>query len=150
MSDPRFALTISLNVLEHLGINLYSNVPSVLSEIVANAWDADAETVRVNWDRTDGKIVISDDGCGMTAQEVNERFLKVGHRRRDMQPGPTPKFGRRPMGRKGIGKLSQRMIQPNGPIDHCEGGHAECVSNEMEIDFWIHWQSLHRSGLERR
>lgn len=100
-----FELTISLNVLEHLGINLYSNVPSVLSEIVANAWDADAEVVTVLWDRSNGKIVITDDGTGMTPDEVNNRFLKVGHRRRDEQPGLTSK-GRRPMGRKGIGKLS--------------------------------------------
>jgi hypothetical protein len=45
--EKPFELKISLNVLEHLGINLYSNVPSVLSEIVANAWDADATQVRV-------------------------------------------------------------------------------------------------------
>jgi hypothetical protein len=105
MSLSKFALTISLNVLEHLGINLYSNVPSVLSEIVANAWDADAETVTIDWDRSAGRIVITDDGTGMTAAEVNDRFLKVGHRRRDFQPGVTSK-GRLPMGRKGIGKLS--------------------------------------------
>ena len=100
-----FRLTISLNVLEHLGINLYSNVPAVLSEIVANAWDADASEVRVTWDRVAGKIVIQDDGIGMTPAEINERFLNVGYRRRNGQPGTTDK-GRRPMGRKGIGKLS--------------------------------------------
>ena len=103
--DQPFALTISLNVLEHLGINLYSNVPSVLSEIVANAWDADATLVRVDWDRKNGRIVIRDDGIGMNPQEVNDRFLTVGYRRRDGQPGITRK-GRHPMGRKGIGKLS--------------------------------------------
>lgn len=100
-----FRLTISLNVLEHLGINLYSNVPAVLSEIVANAWDADASEVRVNWNRNDGSIIIQDDGVGMTPDDITERFLTVGYRRRDGQPGRTPR-GRRPMGRKGIGKLS--------------------------------------------
>jgi hypothetical protein len=100
-----FELTISLNVLEHLGINLYSNVPSVLSEIVANAWDADAASVSVSWDRSNQQIVIADNGIGMTPSDVNERFLKVGHRRRDVQPGVTKK-NRKPMGRKGIGKLS--------------------------------------------
>lgn len=100
-----FELKISLNVLEHLGINLYSNVPSVLSEIVANAWDADATQVRVDWDRPNGRIVIQDDGIGMNPQEVNDRFLTVGYSRRDGQPGVTGK-GRHPMGRKGIGKLS--------------------------------------------
>jgi hypothetical protein len=38
-------MRLSLNVLNHLGINLYSNVPAVLAETVANAWDADAEHV---------------------------------------------------------------------------------------------------------
>src|SRR5712691_3955300 len=100
-----FTLTISLNVLEHLGINLYSNVPSVLAEIVANGWDADASEVRVDWDRNNDRITIQDDGIGMTPQEVNDHFLTVGYRRRDGQPGLTAK-GRAPMGRKGIGKLS--------------------------------------------
>lgn len=101
----RFPLTISLNVLEHLGINLYSNVAAVLSETVANAWDADASEVRITWNKEEGAIVIQDDGIGMTPTDIVERFLTVGYRRRDEQPGLTPK-SRRPMGRKGIGKLS--------------------------------------------
>ena len=107
MSDkqPDYPLTISLNVLEHLGINLYSNVPAVLSETVANAWDADASEVRVEWNKDDGTIVIQDDGIGMTPDDIVDRFLTVGYRRRDEQPGLTEKK-RRPMGRKGIGKLS--------------------------------------------
>lgn len=116
-----FQLSISLNVLEHLGINLYSNVPSVLSEIVANAWDADATRVDVSWDRSVGRIVITDDGVGMTAQDVNARFLKVGHRRRDDQPGPTAK-GRKPMGRKGIGKLSLFSIAGTVVVETARDG----------------------------
>ena len=102
--QPEYPLTISLSVLEHLGINLYSNVPAVLAETVANAWDADASTVQVTWGK-DGTIVIQDDGIGMTLDDIVGRFLKVGYRRRHQQPGRTDK-GRRPMGRKGIGKLS--------------------------------------------
>jgi hypothetical protein len=121
MTSTKFELTISLNVLEHLGINLYSNVPSVLSEIVANAWDADAETVSVEWDRASRRIVIQDDGTGMTSSEVNDRFLKVGHRRRDDQPGLTKK-GRHPMGRKGIGKLSLFSIAETVEIETSKDG----------------------------
>lgn len=102
---PSYRMELSLNVLEHLGINLYSNVPAVLSEVVANAWDADSAVVQVTLDRVNDQIIIQDDGTGMTRDEVNRRFLRVGYRRRDEQPGPTPK-GRFPMGRKGIGKLS--------------------------------------------
>lgn len=116
-----FELTISLNVLEHLGINLYSNVPSVLSEIVANAWDADATEVRVDWDRQNGRIVIKDDGVGMTPNEVNARFLTVGYRRRDGQPGLTGR-NRHPMGRKGIGKLSLFSIADRVQIETVKQG----------------------------
>lgn len=126
-----FSLTISLNVLEHLGINLYSNVPSVLSEIVANSWDADASEVRVELDRERGKIVIQDDGIGMTADDVNKRFLTVGHRRRDVQPGLTGK-GRQPMGRKGIGKLSLFSIAGTVEVQTAKDGEKSALLMRLE------------------
>ncbi len=46
-NDPTYRMTLSLNVLNHLGLNLYSNIPAVLSEVVANAWDADAKVVDI-------------------------------------------------------------------------------------------------------
>lgn len=101
-----FRLAISLSALEHLGINLYSSIPAVLSGIIANAWDADATRVDVTLDDEGDTITILDDGCGMSPNDINTRFLKVGYRRREKQPGPTPYYRRSPMGRKGIGKLS--------------------------------------------
>lgn len=98
-------MTISLNALEHLGINLYSNIPAVLSEIVANAWDADAKLVTIDIDTATSTITIQDNGTGMTRDEVIDRFLTVGFKRRDTM-GTKTALGRKPMGRKGIGKLS--------------------------------------------
>ena len=126
-----FRLAINLNVLEHLGINLYSNVPAVLSEIVANAWDADASKIRVAWDKAAGRIVIQDDGIGMTPDEIKERFLNVGYRRRDGQPGPTPE-GRHPMGRKGIGKLSLFSIANTVRIETIKEGIKSAF--QMKLD----------------
>ena len=128
----QFSLTISLNVLEHLGINLYSNVPSVLSEIIANAWDADAQLVTVDWDRNAGKIVIQDDGVGMTPDDVEKRFLTVGYRRRDGQPGLTPKLQRPPMGRKGIGKLSLFSIAGSVQIETAKDGTKSAFRMRLE------------------
>jgi hypothetical protein len=107
MTDHDYTMTISLNVLNHLGLNLYSNVPSVLSEVVANSYDADAEIVRVTIDPDARTVTILDDGHGMTRKDVNERFLNVGFQRREKDEGAvTPLHGRKVMGRKGIGKLS--------------------------------------------
>ncbi len=55
-------MKISLNGLEHLGMNLYRSVPPVLSEIVANAWDADAKQVHITLDKTNAHIKIQDNG----------------------------------------------------------------------------------------
>ena len=107
MSPKReLVMSISLNALEHLGINLYSNIPAVLSEIVANAWDADAKKVDVTLDKMTETITIEDDGLGMDRDGVVDRFLTVGFKRRDEAGGNKTPSGRYPMGRKGIGKLS--------------------------------------------
>ena len=105
--NHKYSMTLSLNVLKHLGFGLYSNVPAVLSEAVANAWDADAEHVWIEIDPQAGRISIQDDGHGMTVNDVNERYLNVGYERRKSKGGArTPRFSRPVMGRKGIGKLS--------------------------------------------
>src|SRR5689334_11508666 len=101
-------MTITLNVLEHLGLNLYSSTPAVLSEAVANAWDANADRVDIDIDNDAGRIVISDNGDGMTQEEINKKFLTVGYHRRESgeDDATTTRLGRHVMGRKGIGKLS--------------------------------------------
>ncbi|AEV64276.1 BbrUII/HgiDII family restriction enzyme [Pseudomonas ogarae] len=100
-----FHLEIDLNVLNHLGIGLYSSTPAVVTEIVANAWDADAKLVNV--EILDDQIIVHDDGHGMGAAELQARFLRVGYARRDQPKGSkSDTLGRPVMGRKGIGKLA--------------------------------------------
>ena len=71
-----------MSVLKHLGLGLYSNVPAVLSEAVANAWDADAEHVFIKIDPQGGRVTVQDDGHGMSVDDANERYLNVGYERR--------------------------------------------------------------------
>ena len=123
MSDDRYLMTISLNVLNHMGLNLYSNVPAVLAEVIANSWDADASNVDVAFDLDQKTITVTDNGCGMDRDDVNSKFLYVGYQKRpsDIAPGEeflTPIYKRKPMGRKGIGKLSLFSIANRIPGLH--------------------------------
>ena len=104
---PKYTMSIDMNVLEHLGIGLYSNIPAILSEVCANAYDADAKNVWIETSNTE--IIIQDDGHGMTSDDINKRFLCVGYKRRKEEKGTTP-GGRQPMGRKGVGKLAPFSI----------------------------------------
>lgn len=103
----KYKMRVDLSVLDSLGINLYSNAAAVLSELVANAYDADATSVEITWNK-DESVIVRDNGSGMSVNDMNDRFLTVGYRKRDPEnEGDLSPRWRRPfMGRKGIGKLS--------------------------------------------
>ena len=108
-TSKEYTLNIDLNVLNHLGLNLYSNVPAVLSELVANAWDADAARVGISIESSSGnkQITVQDNGCGMNDEDLQQKYLTVGYQRRVDEKGDrTSGKQRSVMGRKGIGKLS--------------------------------------------
>ncbi len=106
MPERRYVMRLSLNVLDHLGLFLYSNTSAVLAEAIANAWDADANRVAVDVDAANRTISVTDDGVGMNLDDINEKFLCVGYRKRTGVNEFRTLAGRKPMGRKGIGKLS--------------------------------------------
>ena len=121
-----YRMTVDLNVLDHLGINLYSNIAAVLTEAVANAWDADAETVDIKIDPNGNWIEIVDDGIGMSVDDMNGKYLRVGYRRRDedAEHGKTTAKGRPVMGRKGLGKLSLFSIANVIEVESARDGTA--------------------------
>ena len=101
-AEHKYEMTISLQIVEHLGLNLYSNTSAVISEAVANAWDADAKTVEITLEKD--CITIKDDGCGMDTDDINNKYLTVPI---------TPMLNRKVMGRKGIGKLDIKNLLAN-------------------------------------
>lgn len=104
-NTKKYTFKVSLAAVDSLGIQLYSNVSAALTEIFANAWDADATKVIYEYDKENDTITIVDNGVGMTQPQVNERYLTVAYRKRNNEGGISP-GGRQFMGRKGIGKLS--------------------------------------------
>lgn len=133
MTDT-YKMTVDLNVLDHLGINLYSNIAAVLTEAVANAWDADAEIVDIKIDPDGNWIEILDDGVGMSVDDMNDKYLRVGYRRRDedTEHGKTTAKGRPVMGRKGLGKLSLFSIANVIEVESARDGEAHGL--RMTVD----------------
>ena len=123
-SSDRYVMRISRMTVDKLGVRLYDRVSAVVAELVANAYDADAENVVVrvplathlaHRKRETGEvegygytIEVADDGHGITEREANRHFLKVGKdRRADPNQGKRSRLKQRSvMGRKGIGKLA--------------------------------------------
>ncbi|WP_405139265.1 ATP-binding protein [Nocardia sp. NBC_01388] len=118
--DHKYTMRISRLAIDKLGIRLYDRVSAVLAELIANSYDADATEVEVSlpWgvtlagtvraaDEPAYEIVVSDNGHGMTTDEINAHYLMVGSDRRIRTGSDLSRERRRPvMGRKGIGKLA--------------------------------------------
>lgn len=82
MTKTQFTFDISLSVLDHLGRNLYRSFATVLGEAISNAWDADASNVYIFIDRDRGCFLIKDDGVGMSEDDFQNKFLKIGYTKR--------------------------------------------------------------------
>lgn len=103
--EDKFTFNISLSVLNHLGRNLYRSFTTVLGEAISNSWDADARNVWLYIDKDKNRLFVKDDGIGMSGEDFQDKFLKIGYSKRT--GGHTrSKMGRPYIGRKGIGKLA--------------------------------------------
>ena len=103
--EKPFIFTIALDVLNHLGRNLYRSFTTVLGEAISNSWDADANNVWIYIDKKNNSFFVKDDGDGMTPEDLQKKFLKVGYSKR-ANGDSASKSGRPYIGRKGIGKLA--------------------------------------------
>ena len=100
-----YTFNISLSILNHLGRNLYRSFITVLGEAISNSWDADAKEVQITIDRDANLLIIKDDGDGMSEDDFQNKFLKIGYSKRKGNISKTA-LGRPFIGRKGIGKLA--------------------------------------------
>lgn len=123
--SQKYEMKVNLQVINHLGLNLYSNSSAVLSEAVANSWDADAEWVNITVESD--RIIVSDNGCGMNTDDINQKYLMVGYQKR-ISAGRTPKYERLIMGRKGIGKLSLFSIAKEISVFSVKNGEKNALS----------------------
>lgn len=140
-----FKLDFSNRVIEHLGIKLYQNRPTnVIAEFISNSWDADAKKVTIdlkaNTEHSSPEIVITDNGRGMTRQELVDDFLVIGRNRRS-SPSDKTAEGRKPMGRKGIGKLAGFGIARM--IDVLSVPNVNCRVGESGYDVKLYWLRFH-------
>ncbi len=96
------------HTIEHLGIKMYSVLPNAVAELIANAYDAEATRVDINLQDNEGckSISVTDNGVGMSFDEINEKFLRIGRKRRSEDNGLSPNGKRKVTGRKGLGKLA--------------------------------------------
>ena len=111
--------------IEHLGVKMYSTLPPALAELISNAYDADAGNVKVRFVTVGSRksITVKDDGHGMSAEDIQQKFLVIGRNRREKDGDkPTSRFGRFATGKKGLGKLALFGLAKSITVDTIRDG----------------------------
>lgn len=107
-SEPReVPFTVDSQLLRELGERLVGRQYIALAELVKNSYDADATKVEIRIG--DDAIEVSDNGQGMTFDDFEGRWMRVGSTHKVKQI-KSERFGRPLTGSKGVGRLAVQFL----------------------------------------
>lgn len=116
------------SVVYQLGESLISDAVQALIELVKNCYDADAAYAKVvidtkgvievdgaEYPSEGGRIIVEDDGHGMTFKDIESGWLTISNRqKRELKEAKkTTPGGRTPLGDKGLGRLGVQRLGEN-------------------------------------
>ena len=105
-------LTVDSALITRLGYELVGRAETAVSELIKNAYDADARKVEVFFNNTEqpgGTITIKDNGTGMDFDKLKNGFLRISTQDKVDSPN-SERYNRPRAGRKGIGRFATQRI----------------------------------------
>ena len=139
-SDPNFIrFSVDAAHIQRLGEELVAKQETALSELIKNAFDADASKVTLTFEKRTmigGTLIIEDDGSGMTEDVIRDAWMRISTAAKADEP-TSPRFGRVRAGRKGIGRfavqrLGRQLLLVSKPAGSPQGYR---VAFDWERDF---------------
>jgi len=108
--DQNLNWKFDISTFRLLGRELITDRITALVELVKNSYDANAKNVYIEFidssDPTIGKIIIKDDGFGMSSDDIKSKWMTIGtDSKRKTKYTPEP-FKRRVVGEKGVGRFA--------------------------------------------
>jgi Histidine kinase-, DNA gyrase B-, and HSP90-like ATPase len=124
---------LSYRIVELFSEGLYASPNKAIEELVANAFDAGAQTVQVilstNLHAQDASIVVIDDGEGMGTEGLKQHWL-IGISNKRRLGDKLPK-GRQQIGQFGIGKLATYVLSQR--LTHISKHGGKYFSTSMDF-----------------
>ena len=108
----KVGFTVDAGLIQRLGYELVGRAETAVSELIKNAYDADATIVDVDFIDSNikgGTLIVSDNGVGMTENQLINGFMRISSADKVHNP-ISKRFGRRKAGRKGIGRFATQRL----------------------------------------
>lgn len=118
--------SVDAGIINRLGKELVGRHETAVSELVKNAYDADAFEVNLTFENAlqpGGRLIISDNGVGMTRSQLINGFMRLSSAEKIHNP-ISVKYKRSRAGKKGIGRFATQRL----------GKKLTIVSQTLESD----------------
>jgi signal transduction histidine kinase len=104
--------SVDAGIIDRLGKELVARHETAVSELVKNAYDADATKVIITFKESyivGGTLEIEDNGLGMTKEQLINGFMRLSSSDKLHFPR-SPRYDRKRAGKKGIGRFSAQRL----------------------------------------
>ena len=128
--------TVDAALLRELGERLIGRTHIALAELVKNSYDADAHTCRIEVEVEGGRIVVSDDGHGISKEEFINYWMRIGTTHK-VDSRRSRVLGRSMTGSKGLGRLSVQFLADEMELE------SNCPANPDSMLYaCVDWRSI--------
>lgn len=110
--ENNIRFSVDAGIINRLGMELVARHETAVSELVKNAYDADATKVKILFKDTStigGILEIHDNGLGMTREQLINGFMRLSSSEKMHFP-LSSKYNRKRAGKKGIGRFSAQRL----------------------------------------
>lgn len=143
--DKKLKWRFDISTFRLIGRELITDRITALFELVKNCYDANATRVDVVFENVSydnavvddttkevrvnpgSKIVIEDNGYGMSFEDIRDKWMVIGTASKRTSPFSPRPFGRRCVGEKGIGRFAVDKL----------GDKVNIVTKKEEDDRWL-------------
>ena len=112
LDKTHIRFTVDAGIINRLGKELVGRGETAISELIKNAYDADASYVNLVFNNAlslGGTLVIEDDGLGMSYEELINGFMRISSSDKIHRP-VSPIYSRKRAGKKGIGRFATQRL----------------------------------------
>lgn len=135
LDESLVRFSIDAGLIDRLGRELVARQETAVSELVKNAYDADATEVKITFTNSDvigGTLSIQDDGDGMDRNDLLNGFMRISST--DKMHNPYSKtYQRRRAGQKGIGRFAVQRLGSSLTIV------TQTESSDQALQLTIRW-----------
>ena len=136
--ENNIRFSVDTGIINRLGMELVARHETAVSELVKNAYDADAKKVKLTFidsSELGGIIVINDDGVGMRKEQLVNGFMRLASSDKIHYPF-SPIYNRKRAGKKGIGRFAAQRLGKQLTIT------TQTEDSKQALEITINWDDF--------